>query len=162
VVVLEAPDKKRVERHIMLSGGNTETVTVVLEPVATNSKLLPKTEEGSPKVGGTGRMVGFVVAGVGLAGMATFAVAGTMAGRRYDEIYADCGRTRCTDPKYGAAIEGGRRLDLIANVGLGVGVAGLATGALLIAFGGPKTASSPVVSGFLLPGAGGFFLRHAF
>lgn len=162
VVVLEAPEKKRIERRTMVAGGKTETVTVVLEPLDANMPPPPQKVEPPPSTGGPARVVGFVVAGVGVAGMATFAVAGLMANQRYDEIYAACGGTHCTDTKYVTEIENGRQLDLVANIGLGVGIGGIAVGTLLIALGGPKPASTPTVSGFWLPGAGGFSVSGRF
>jgi hypothetical protein len=78
-----------------------------------------------------------VVLGAGAAGMVTFAVAGSMANSRYDSINAACGGKRCTDPTYSSQIAGGRTLDIVADVGLGVGIAGVVAGTMMVVFGGP-------------------------
>ena len=100
-------------------------------------------------------MAGFVALGVGVAGMATFAGAGVSSNNRYDSIYAACGGKRCTDPSFTAQIAGGKQLDVVADVGLGAGIAGLAAGALLVALGGPRPASdAPRVSVWAAPTCG--------
>ena len=144
VVRLVAPDRAPVERRAKTRGGEPVTLTVALDaaapagdtptPAATASPASPPTK------GGGGRIAGFVTLGIGAAGMVTFAAAGAMANSRYDSIQTACGGARCTDPKYADQIAGGRRLDVIANVGLGVGLAGIAAGTLLVILGGPKPA----------------------
>ena len=110
--------------------------------------------------GGGARIAGFVTLGVGAAGMATFAAAGLMANGRYKEISDACGGKRCTDPSFADKIDGGRRLDIIANVGLGVGIAGLAVGTLLVALGGPKAV--PATSAWIMPSGGGLVAGGTF
>jgi hypothetical protein len=107
------------------------------------------------------RIGGIVVLGVGAAGMATFAGAGVSANNRYAAISAACGGKRCTDPSYHVEVAGGRELDLVANVGLGVGIVGLASGALMVALGKPP-AAAPTVTGWATPMGGGLAARYAF
>jgi hypothetical protein len=89
------------------------------------------------------RIAGFVVAGLGVAGMGAFVGAGLAARSKFSTVESECGNTRCTDPKYGDVIDGGKALQTIANVGLGVGIAGIVGGALMIALGGPSKAPLP-------------------
>ena len=60
---------------------------------------------------------------------------------------ANCARSsnwewkwHCRNADAAADIEGGKALQLAANIGLGIGIAGAVGGALLIAFGGPVAA----------------------
>ncbi|HLM73202.1 MAG TPA: tetratricopeptide repeat protein, partial [Polyangiaceae bacterium] len=76
--------------------------------------------------------------GVGVAGFATFGVAGLMAESKYDTLKDEC-RGRCTDPKYASVVDMGKALDAAANIGLAAGIAGLAGGAALILVGGPSS-----------------------
>jgi hypothetical protein len=61
-------------------------------------------------------------AGVGVAGIATWGAFGIQAQRRYERITPDCRAGDCPLDQ----VEAGRRETLISNVGLGVGLAGLA------------------------------------
>jgi hypothetical protein len=110
---------------------------------------------------GAARGVGIAVLGVGVGGMATFGVAGLMANHRYDTVNTACGGTHCADPKYAADISSGKQLDLIANVGLGVGLAGLVGGTLLVVLGKPSRAPARV-GAWVAPEGGGLTLRGAF
>jgi hypothetical protein len=87
---------------------------------------------------GTLRTLGFVSAGVGVAGLIAFGIAGSMAKSEFDQIEEECGSQRCSDPKYADNIDSGRRLQTMANVGLVVGAVGLVAGGTMILLGGPK------------------------
>ncbi|HVY44871.1 MAG TPA: hypothetical protein VHB21_03290, partial [Minicystis sp.] len=92
--------------------------------------------------GGGVRIAGYVVAALGVGGAATFAIAGSMANGRFSDIQKQCGTARCTDPSLHGTIAGGRTLDVVADVGLGVGIAGIAAAVPMILFGGPKAATA--------------------
>lgn len=85
---------------------------------------------------------GFVVAGVGVAGMALFGVFGSLSSSRFSQVEEECGTPPCTDPKYTDLIEEGQTWDLVANIGLGVGAAGLVAGTVMIIFGWPSDAET--------------------
>jgi hypothetical protein len=165
VVRLTAPGTADVERRVQLRGGEVSTVTVAFDTPGNDGGLTrdasrsaaptpgEPSAEGTPpgapppaSRGGGARIAGFVTLGIGAAGMATFATAGVMANNRYDAINAACGGKHCTDPSFASQIDGGRRLDIIADVGLGVGIAGIAAGTLLAVLGGPKAAPANVTA----------------
>jgi hypothetical protein len=138
-VRVRARGKQDVERRVTLRGGEVTTITVALAPIG----VAPERPAPPPPPGLGGlRIAGIAVLGVGAAGMATFAVAGAMASHRYATLEARCGN-HCTSPEQVGEIEGGRRLDLAANVALGAGLAGLVAGAGLLVFGRPRTVGSP-------------------
>ncbi len=112
----------------------------------------PVTPEGG-KSGGTIRTVGYGVAALGVAGMVLFGVSAGVAQSKMDELQKGCGSARCTDPKYADVVDSGKTMDLLSSVGLGAGIVGLAGGAAMIVFGGPRSdpkptapASSPAAS----------------
>ena len=71
-------------------------------------------------------------AGVGVAGFVGFAVFGSQSRSRFDDLEASCPDHRCpTDLE--DDIDSGKRAQLLANVSLGVGVAGLGVSAVLLA-----------------------------
>jgi len=178
VVRMTAPGRVDVERRLTLRGGETSTVTVALvsRPGATVPPGVvvepPRPATPPPSRFSGARVGGFVSLGVGVAGMATFAAAGVLSNQRYSSVYAACGGTHCTDPTYAAQIDGGRHLDVAADVGLGIGLAGLVGGALLVAFGGPRghggedphapAGAAPPVTAWVAPGGGGLVAAGAF
>jgi hypothetical protein len=169
VVRFVAPGRTDVERRVTLRGGEPTTLTVALDaapaaaPGPPPPKDAPPPEPAAPTRGGGGRIAGFVVIGVGVAGMATFAGAGVTANSHFSSINAACGGKRCTDPSFASQIDGGKKLDLAADVGLGVGIAGLVAGGLLVALGGPRPArDTPHVTAWATPGSGGLALGGAF
>jgi hypothetical protein len=174
-VTASAPGRARFVRELDLKAGASVTVAIALgaqgaqgtqEPAGTRARaepspLAPETPaRDEAKTGGFGlRGWGFVALGVGVAGMATFAVAGTMANKRFDSLNEDCGGGPCPASKR-SDVEGGQRFDTIANVGLGVGAAGLVAGTILILVGGPNKHGA--ASGLVLsPGRSGASVGYA-
>jgi hypothetical protein len=84
------------------------------------------------------RALGYGTAGVGVAGIVAFGVAGSMADGKYAELQRACGQDRCKDPKLASVVDTGKALDTVANVGLAVGVAGLVVGGAMILLGAPR------------------------
>ena len=78
---------------------------------------------------GTLRPYAYVAGGIGVAGVATFAIAGLMAKSDYDTLEEECGGP-CPASRQDD-IDAGRRKQTIANVGLAIGVVGLAAGTTL-------------------------------
>lgn len=104
--------------------------------------------------GGGVRIGGYVLLGASAAGFVTFAVAGIMANNRFSDLEETCGR-QCTDPSFNDEIDGGRTMDLVANVGLGVGLGLGVAGALMVIFGGPDDDAATVsLRAAPLPGGG--------
>jgi hypothetical protein len=101
----------------------------------------PQRRDSAPPTGGGLRTAGFVAAGVGVVGLAVFAIAGSMANSRFATLEDECGDSRCQDPKYADTVDEGKRFDTMANIGLVVGALGLAAGGAMIVFGGPSKPS---------------------
>jgi hypothetical protein len=75
------------------------------------------------------RPYAYVAGGIGLAGFVTFAVFGALAGSTYSDLKGACPHG-CPAGKQGE-IDSGITQQTVANVGLGVGIAGLAAGTTL-------------------------------
>jgi len=155
----QPPGGTVVEKSVKLAAGETQTVTLVVGENATPAKTedeppiveTPKDKPVASKGGGL-RTVGFITAGVGVAGIVVFAVAGSMSSSKFNEVDKACGSKRCTDPRYADTIDSGKRLETIANVGLVVGGVGLLAGGAMILFGGPSTEKSGTASVDVGPG----------
>jgi hypothetical protein len=145
-----APGMKDEVRELNIAAGATETVAIALseDGSATPSPPAPEPTPVKPTSGTPWRTVGFVSAGVGVAGLAVFAVAGSMAKSKFSQLEDECGGTRCSDPKYADTVDSGKRSQTIANVGLVVGAVGIVAGGALIVLGGSsseKAARGPTV-----------------
>ena len=79
----------------------------------------------------------FAAGGVGLLGMAGFATFGTLSKSRYSSLEADCREGICPTSSQND-IDSGKQTQLLANISLGVGVAGVLTSGLLFILDGKK------------------------
>ena len=80
-------------------------------------------------------MLGFSSLGIGAAGLAVFAVAGVSAKSVHDDLEAECGAGGCSDAEHQNDASRGKTLQTVANIGLVVGLAGAASGTLLLLVG---------------------------
>jgi len=103
------------------------------------------------------------VLGLGVVGMGLFAFGGLQGNAKFETLQKECGSTRCTDPKYADVIESGKTMDLLANIGLGVGAVGLVAGTVMVIVGGPKPKPKTTeASVFIGPGQTMLSVRHVF
>jgi tetratricopeptide (TPR) repeat protein len=128
-------------RSIQVVAGETKTVTLLLpEPEAAPVSAAPAREPVTARDdGATLRMLGFSSLGIGAAGLAVFAVAGISAKSVHDDLEAECGEASCSDSAHQNDASRGKTLQTVANVGLVVGLAGAAGGALLLLVGRTPT-----------------------
>lgn len=144
LVEATAPGRAAFQRELAIGAGSSEVLAIALPPAGGASA----DHAASPRdqSGGTARTAGFVVAGLGAAGLVTFAITGALANSKYDSVSKACGGTHCADPAYSSQIGAGKTLDTVANVGLATGLLGAAGGALMILFGGPRPAPVAVAA----------------
>jgi hypothetical protein len=158
LVEATAPGRVPFQRKLAIGAGASEVLAIALVTDTAVAKAPPPVVS-HEKVGGGVRTGGFVVAGLGVAGLATFAVTGLLANSKYSSVSAACGGTHCTDPAYQSQIDAGKTLDTVANIGLGVGLAGLVGGTLMIVFGGAHEAPVAVSAS---PDGARLFVRGTF
>jgi hypothetical protein len=144
-----APGVEPVFREVQVRAGESKAVAISLTPSS-----LRRPEETAPAASEPGaataepapaaapstglRTAGFVTAGVGVAGMITFAVAGSLASSNFSKLEDRCGSRRCTDPSLQSTVDSGRTYQTVANVGLVVGAVGILAGGTLIVLGWPS------------------------
>lgn len=148
-----------------VKGGETKAVILSAAVAKPPPSTLPPTTSTTPEetTGGGLRKAGFAVLGVGVVGMGLFAVGGIQANAKFATLEKECGGTRCTDPKYADIIDSGKTMDLLANVGLGLGIAGIVAGTVMVIVGGPKPKPKATeASVFVSPGQTMFSVRHSF
>jgi len=133
-IVVETPGRAPVRTTVTSQPGEQKAVTLDVaqgapDVVAAAPPPPPPPPEAPPADRSGLRVAAFVSAGVGVAGLATFAIAGSMANGTYHDLqnscHGPCPASRSSD------ISKGKSQQTIANVGLLVGAVGVAAGATL-------------------------------
>jgi hypothetical protein len=163
-VVLETPGKPPVKEALTLKAGDKRDVPLDANPSVTappgggtgdTGGGTGDTGGGTGDTGGGGmtklRPFAFVAAGVGVAGLATFAIAGIMSNSTYSDLEATC-KGPCP-PELAGDVSSGKTQQTIANIGLVVGAVGVAAAVpLFILSSGKKKADDapPAEAGFVI------------
>jgi len=144
-----APGRIAVARELQVERGEMKTLALSLDvpaplapapaPVVQRdaSVELPPVASRAPL-----RVAGFVASGVGAIGLGVFAIAGLSAKAKHDELATDCARG-CSDASHRRRIDEGKRLQMVANVGLVAGLAGAVAGGTLLYFGYAGSPNAP-------------------
>jgi hypothetical protein len=157
-----APDGTVKRRVVTLFAGQPTTVELAFLRKRTPRKffsdggsLAGDDEDAEPKevADGGGHLPAYVVGGIGIAGLATFAVFGALSSSKFEDLEEACADNHCP-PERAGDIDNGKRFQVIANIGLGVGIAGVVTGAGLLVFGGPSTEPAKTAKATLSLGVG--------
>jgi hypothetical protein len=134
-IVVTAPGQKTYRRQVTVEAGSTQTVSVELEVTAVRGESATPAEVTAGVGADTSmRTWAYVAGGVGAAGLLTFGTFGVLSHSSYSSLEEDCPNGRCP-PGRNDEIDAGRRYQLIANVGLGVGLVGVAAGTTLFLLG---------------------------
>jgi hypothetical protein len=149
-MIVSVPGQAEQRRDIVVEAGKLQTVALDREPQrsldgAEGSDAMLAEEPREPvetkvELGpdSSMRTWAYVAGGVGAVGLATFGVFGVLNNSRYGELDDDCPNGACPSGR-NDDIEAGRRYQLIANVGLGVGIVGLGTGVTLLLLSGKQS-----------------------
>lgn len=128
-----------------------ETRTLADEPAEESPAPAP------PGPGHAGlRPFAYAAAGFGVAGLATFAVSGALSSETYNDLKSTCPQG-CL-PGRRAEIDRGIAEQTAANVGLGVGLVGLAVGTTLFVLSLPPSSAKPSSALVLAPSPQGAFV----
>lgn len=126
------PDGRQIERTLDLVGG--ETTRLDFEPEPSSEKEPDRSVSSGapdhPTPDSGQRTWAYVAGSVGLAGVVGFGVFGMLNRSTHDQLESACDGSLCPSDQ-ADRIDRGRRYQLLANVSLAVGVAGLATGVTL-------------------------------
>jgi tetratricopeptide (TPR) repeat protein len=122
VVTARAPSKKPWKATVRILDAQTQTITV------TPLEGAPLPPEATP----TARIAGYVVGGIGIAGIAVGAGFGASALSRGSDVNERCPEEACTDPGAVSDSEVANRDANVANIAIGAGIAALAVGVVLL------------------------------
>ena len=151
-VVLRTKAGGETSKKLTLKPG--EKVTVSPDPPKAVAPVqMTRTEDGKvvaiapPEPGVRYGTLAWISGGVGVAGLAAFTVFGLVNNAKYDDIKSECTGNRCPERMADNA-ETGRTYQTLANVGLGVGIVGIGTAAVLwlTAPASPRTESEVATS----------------
>jgi tetratricopeptide (TPR) repeat protein len=144
--VAVAPGKARVVlrtasgevvREVDIAAGGAATVTVS-PPPPDSRNFQPESDVRVSGESSSVRTIGFVAGGIGIAGFISFVVFGQLNNAKFDRLRGECPNNRCQRYLEGER-DAGKTYQAIANVSLGVGVVGLATGAVLLLMNGGES-----------------------
>ena len=150
VVVIQPPGAPPTEQRVTIARGESKTVTleVTAAPASatpppggttTTPPSAPPADAGTDD-GSTQRTVGFVVGGVGVAGIVVGAITGGLTLSKKSTIEDNCVELECNRDGKEAADEASTT-GLVSTIGFAVGAAGLAAGVILV-----LTAPSPTAA----------------
>ncbi len=132
IVVLQSAGGKTTQKGIDATAGGTATVQIG-EAAATPETGAAGGTETKAEASTSGinkRTLAYVAGGVGAAGLITFGVFGILDNSKYNSLKKDCPGGSCPASKKSEA-DTGKTYQTVANVGLVVGIVGLAGGATL-------------------------------
>jgi hypothetical protein len=166
-----APDGTVARQVVSINAGGSAAVELLFtrpqgrhERARKALRVAPEAGEAPPPSGGNEKNYtpALVAGSIGIAGIATFAVFGVLSNSKYDALEKDCPVGHCT-PDHDSDISQGKRFQTIANVGLGVGIAGAVTSAALIVFdAGSNSAPKQGASARVGIGIGSIDFRESF
>jgi len=137
-VEAEAKGAQPIARDVPLEAGAFKAIALQFEKIIVQDvaqsrtvqpALAPRTDSGSRLT-----KMGWVAVGLGVAGLGTFVVAGLQARSTYSKLQTEC-PSGCSDAAHRSDASKGSTYQTVANVGLGLGIAGTLTGATLVYLG---------------------------
>lgn len=160
-LVVSAPGFAERTFQIQLAEGEVRSLVVSpgapvspgAAPLAGPSPAATRSPEQPARTGSSGRTLGFVLGGVGVAGLGVATITSLMVVSKKSTVDAGCQPDKsCTSSALDAA-HSGRTLEIVSNVGWVVGAAALGAGAYFLLTSGPSTKPSTAVA--LLPNPAG-------
>lgn len=149
VISVTAPGTRTQTLHVQLAEGQQRTIDVSPGPALPSTTTPAHDTGGGAAQGGSDhRTLGYVIGGVGVAGLAVGAITGAMVLGKKSVVDNNCDAAkRCNQTGYDAA-NSGRTLGIASTTGFIVGGLGLAAGAWLV------LSSHPGEHTALIPSAG--------
>ncbi len=157
VVVVEAKGLPNRRYEVMMEEGKRQTLRV--EPGGVAAEPAAESDDGSRK---TKFVVGFVVGGVGLAGIVAGAVTGSVALQNHSETEKMCPTHRGCSAEVARLAEQGQTLSVMSTVAFGLGIVGIGVGVPLAVLNRKAKEKPPTVSLHVLPQGPGIGLLGTF
>jgi len=143
-IVVETPGHEPVRQRVEIVAGQMRAIEIDANaaPVSSTTAVASRVETTDvPPTRPTLRPLFYASAGLAVAGLATFIVAGSMANGTYSKLEEECGSGPCP-PGHEDDVSSGKTQQTIANVGLAVFAASAVASVTFLVLGAPKKASS--------------------
>jgi hypothetical protein len=143
-IVVNSTGHAPVKTSVNVAAGQRQALTIdaLSGDAGATPPASPEAAPGeSPSSGPSLRTWAYVAGGVGVAGLATFGIFAVLAKGTYDDLNGACHGGPCPPDKSGE-ISSGKTQQTVANVGLAVGLVGVAAGATLFVLSMPKSSAS--------------------
>jgi hypothetical protein len=137
------------------SDTTTATVTTTTTSTSANENTNERPRDEAPRASHGLRDAGFVLGGLGIAGMGVCATFFALAQTRFDQLKSQCGGA--CGASYNSQINEGQTFQTVGNVALAAGGAAIVTGAIMI-IAGVSTRSPSAVQATITPLVGGGWL----
>lgn len=148
-IVVQTPGRKAVTQSITLSAGGKQTIALDAgtDPIGTTTNATAPSDATTTHADSGFdktklRPYAYAAGAVGVIGMAVFVIEGLGANSTYSSLQAACNNGPCPASK-ADDISSGKSQQTLANVGLAVGLVGLAAGGVLFVLSLPKKDSAP-------------------
>ncbi|MBI5533847.1 MAG: tetratricopeptide repeat protein [Deltaproteobacteria bacterium] len=163
-LVVRVPGREEAATVVKLAPGDRRSVTLATgAPLPTTSSSPPPAAAAPPeRASNTKRTLGWVIGGVGAAGLVAGGVTGMMALGKKNEMEDNCAGA-CNDAARDAA-DSGRTLALLSTVSFAVGLAGVGVGSYLLLTSPSKEPASPsvAIAPTTLPRGAGLSIQGSF
>jgi hypothetical protein len=140
-VLVTTPGHKPIKRGLKIAAGDKIALEIDAQSGALQASEAPRREAPAPPTpqasNTTLLWASYGAAGVGVAGLVTFTVAGLLANSTFNDLKSGCGDARCP-PSKASEISAGRGQQAVANVGLVFGILGVATAGSLFVLSRPR------------------------
>lgn len=160
-VALSTPGKRDARTVTVALGERRDVTFGKAEAPAAAAPVVTAVDDGAARRRKL-RLGGWVAGAVGVVGLGVFAVEGSRARSRYNDLKDECGGGPCPADR-ASDVSAGRRDATIANVGLAVGAIGVGAGVTMLVLGRdpkPGEARGPTVS--VAGGPGSISIRGSF
>lgn len=144
--IVSAPGRPTRKFHVVFRAGETRSLEVQpggsSEAETRPAVARPDTATPAPSHGSSTRTLGWVLGGVGIAGIGVGAVAGIMVLGKKNTADEACPAKQCTDESGLKAIDAAKTFQVVSNVGWVVGVLGLGFGTYFVLTGGERATTT--------------------
>ncbi len=139
VIVTHAPGGEDTSVSVSLAAGQTKQLELSVKAAPAAAAVVPlapaepaaTTPSATPEPHSASKTPAYIIGGVGVAGILVGSVAGILVFGKKSTVTSKCADHTCDQAGVDAA-NSGKTLGLVSDIGFGVGIAGLATSAILL------------------------------
>lgn len=140
-VSIQLNDQKRLPLEVAAASEVPANGAAAVAPPTASANATDRAATAPEAHGPNHKTAAYVAGGVGLAGIAVGTVTGVLVLSKKHTVSGNCSGAACNDAGLSAA-NSGKNLAFVSDIGFGVGIAGLALGAVFLLSGGSDSAAT--------------------